>query len=350
MPGKPQPTIQSLLRQAAPKLRPKKITCAEDRDLGRLEAELLLGHVLGMDRVALIAHADRRIGSATIRRFDALIRRRLRHEPISQITGTKGFYGRDFSVTKNVLTPRPETELLIELALSLCHPRAGGDPASRSRNPDSRLHGNDTGVVFWDVGTGSGAIAVTLACETSESPILATDLSLRAIEMAKHNAKKHGVTKRIRFEKSDLLQPVAYRWLKKQAAENNTLIICANLPYLPDSDKKELEPDVVKFEPSSALFAGTDGLRLIRKLLGQLARHLPEWGYKKTTMLFEFDPPQSQVLLSLAQSLFPNASSVEILRDLAERDRILKISLTAPAGPTSVKSPRGSGGALSARR
>jgi release factor glutamine methyltransferase len=304
MPGKPQPTIQSLLRQAAPKLRPKKITCAEDRDLGRLEAELLLGHVLGMDRVALITHADRRIGSATLRRFDALIRRRLRHEPVSQITGSKGFYGRDFSVTKNVLTPRPETELLIENAL-------------KAQNGSS---------AFWDIGTGSGAIAVTLASETSDAPILATDLSLRAIEIAKQNAKKHGVTKRIRFEKSDLLQPVAYRWLKKQAAENQTLIICANLPYLPDSDKKSLEPDVVKFEPSSALFAGTDGLRLIRKLLGQLSRHLPEWNYKKTTMLFEFDPPQSQILLSLAQSLFPTAE-IKIHRDLADRDRILEITL-----------------------
>jgi release factor glutamine methyltransferase len=311
MPGKPQPTIQSLLRQAAPKLRPRKITCAEDRDLGRLEAELLLGHVLGMDRVALITHADRRIGSAILRRFDALIRRRLRHEPVSQITGSKGFYGRDFSVTKHVLTPRPETELLVEEALKEWIPASAGMTG---------------GAVFWDVGTGSGAVAVTLASETSESPILATDLSLRAIEIAKQNAKKHGVTKRIRFEKSDLLQPVAFRWLKKQAAENETLIICANLPYLPDSDKKELEPDVVKFEPSSALFAGTDGLRLIRKLLGQLARHLPEWGYKNATLLFEFDPPQSQILLSLAQSLFPGAS-VEILPDLAKRDRILKISL-----------------------
>lgn len=293
-------TIQDALRDTAKKLQPKKITCAADKSIGRLEAEILLAHACKKDRIWLLTHPDARLPPAASRLFAGLVRRRMRHEPVAYILGEKEFYGRRFVVNKDVLIPRPETELLIDLA--------------KQMRPS----------VVWDVGTGSGAIAVTLAGELPKADVLATDISLRSLAVAKRNAICHGVSPRISRLKSDLLQPTAYRWLERHA-KKNSLLVCANLPYLPASDAKKIDPDVARFEPARALYSGKDGLDLITRFLGQLARHIPDWPYQTASILLEFDPPQAKRLLRLARDLFPDATK-KIHADLAGRDRVLSIT------------------------
>ncbi len=293
--------IRNALNLATKKLQPRRITCSKDINRGRLEAEVLLAGLLGKDRAWLLTHDEARLSPAQGRRFSTWVGRRTRHEPVAQILGYKDFYGRRFAVDKHVLIPRPETELLIETALA-------------------SMTGKD---VAWDVGTGSGAIAITLAAERPKAAVMATDVSVRALAVAKRNARTHKA--KVDFVKSDLLQPAAYRWLHNRATKGTQLLICANLPYLPMSDKTKLELDVVKFEPSKALFSGKEGNDLILRFLGQLARHLPEWGYGKKTLLFEFDPPQAKTLQEAAQKLFPSAKT-DVLKDLAGRERLLKLS------------------------
>ncbi len=278
----------------------------QNSSLERFETEILLAHFLKKERIWLKAHNEETLSPSQKKKFDTLIRRRQKHEPIAYILGKKEFYGRSFCVNKDVLIPRPETELMIEL---IQHTEGRGDHAP----------------TIWDVGTGSGAIAITLAHEIPHAKLLATDISSRALMIAKKNASRLGVKNRITFLKSNLLEKNSYNWLKKQTTKNN-LIICANLPYLPNSDKQKLDADVVKFEPSRALFSGKDGLDLIRKLLGQLSRHLPEWGYSNVTLLFEFDPPQAKILQALAKKIFPT-TSIEVTKDLAKLPRILSICI-----------------------
>jgi release factor glutamine methyltransferase len=282
-------TIRELLKDAV-------------QQIPRHDADVLLASVLKKDRAWLLAHDDDRVAAVRARQFRSLVARRKKHEPIAYLTKEKEFYGRPFSVSTHVLIPRPETELLVERALA-------------TMTDDS---------VVWDVGTGSGAIAVTLAAERTDAVVLATDVSAWGAMAARWNAKRHHVAERITALKSNLLQPPAYRWLKRQSKTRQHLVITANLPYLPASDKKKLMPDVVKYEPSLALFSGTDGLTLIKRLLGQLSRHLPEWGYEHTTILLEFDPPQAAMLKKIVKKLFSHAS-VTTHRDLAGRNRLMEV-------------------------
>ncbi|MEN9558328.1 MAG: hypothetical protein RL141_697 [Candidatus Parcubacteria bacterium] len=267
--------------------------------IDHLDAEVLLAHVLKKDRMWLRAHLDEPVATKDLARYQSLVTRRKKQEPVAYLIGKKDFYGRSFIVTKHTLIPRPDTELLVERALA-----AQGD-------------------VYWDVGTGSGAIAVTLACEQPRAAMLATDVSARALTVAKKNARAHGAP--VTFLKSNLLQPPAYRWLKKHRSDH--LVIAANLPYLPIADKKILAKDVTAYEPSSALFSGADGLALIRRFLGQLARHIPEWGYARVTLFLEFDPPQVKTLRAILKKIFPQ-SAVVIHQDLAGRNRVAELSMT----------------------
>lgn len=279
----------------------------------RLDAEVLLAHVLKKNRSWILAHPDDPVSAAKTRQFHALVTRRKKHEPVAYLMREKEFFGRTFTVNHHVLVPRPETELMVERALRSTREARGAKQC------------------FWDVGTGSGAIAVTLACERPDAAILATDVSARALAVAKKNAARHHAANQITFLKSNLLQPAVYRLLARHASDRTTahphdrdLLITANLPYLPASDKKILAPDVTTYEPSLALFSGADGLTLIRQFLGQLARHLPEWNYQRVTILLEFDPPQAKTLTALAKKRFPRAD-IMIHRDLAGRNRIMEI-------------------------
>jgi release factor glutamine methyltransferase len=301
-------TIAELLGASAQRLQPKIITCAADKTIGRLEAEILLAFVLKKDRMWLIAHSDEQVKDLPLRRFNVLIKQRVQHEPIAYILGEKDFYGRPFFVNRHTLIPRPETELMVETVVGTRH--AVSLP------------------IIWDVGTGSGALAVTLACEVQDATVLASDVSAQALVVARKNAKRHGAEKRITFVKANLLDKKIEKIISDMGRGNPapTLIITANLPYLPMSDQKILEPDVVKFEPSSALFCERDGTELIIKLLDQIALAKHAWRFSSITILLEFDPPQAKELKKIAKSTFPYAI-VTIHKDLAKRNRLLEIRI-----------------------
>ena len=300
MPGKTKrSTIGEMLFESAEELQPQKITCAADKDIGLLEAEILLAHVLKRDRAWLIAHAEMTIRTTELKRFRLLISRRKKHEPIAYILGEKEFYGLPFRVNPSVLIPRPESELLVDLV--------------RNARASSSQRTN----LIWEVGTGSGAIALALGNHLQTTDILATDISKKALVVAKQNAKRLGITN-VTFGHGDLLDKTTARLLQKLQPDN--LIIVANLPYLPQADKKKLMPDVIKYEPASALFAGKDGAALIQKLLQQLITS----GLQFSSAFFEYDPPQTKQLKTLTHKLFPMAT-IRTHQDLAGRDRVLEI-------------------------
>lgn len=201
------------------------------------EALTLLGHVLGLDAAQIIARDDQRVASADAQRFQRLVNRRMQGEPVAYLIGRREFYGRDFAVDERVLIPRPETEHLVEAALDLELP---GAPR------------------ILDIGTGSGAIAVTLACELQQSEILATDIDLGALCVARANARAHEVEHRVRFACADL---------ENGAALDQVDLLVSNPPYVATGVDSEISFEVHDFEPHKALFAPGRGRGLIRRLL-----------------------------------------------------------------------------------
>jgi release factor glutamine methyltransferase len=200
----------------------------------RLDAELLLSHATGRGRAQLIADPRAPLPSAVGRRYGELVRRRLRREPVAYIVGRKGFRRIELAVDSRVLVPRPETELLVEVALE--------------RRPGRVL----------DVGTGSGAIALAVADELPGAVVVATDTSPGALAVARANAERLGLAERVRFEFGTVPAGEAFD------------LVLANLPYVAEHDWAGLEPEVTQWEPREALLAGEDGLDAYRALLAPL--------------------------------------------------------------------------------
>ena len=283
-------------------------TSGDQLDSPMLDAEILLAHVLKLPRSKLFTGLADNIDDQRTDRFRALIKRRSRHEPVATIIGKKSFYGRDFVVNRFVLTPRPETETMIEEAIKI-----------------SKELTNE--IWFSDIGTGSGAIAVTLAAET-KFPVIATDISNEALVLARSNADKYQTTDLIDFQTGDTLQPLVklFRAMKKidQPLPDN-LIICANLPYLSTKQWEQVQPEVRDWEPKIALEAGTDGLDVYWILFREIAQYrkiLP----KKLITLIEIDPNQSDSIEKLIKHYFP-ASKIEIKKDLSGLDRLVIVQL-----------------------
>jgi release factor glutamine methyltransferase len=218
----------------------KRLRGGPHPERARLDAESLLLYLIQCDRAFLIAHSDEILNAEGAVRYYALIERRLAGEPIQYITGQTEFYGLPFRVDSSVLIPRPETEHLVEKVLSL----EGSFPLPR----------------IVDVGTGSGAIAIALAHKLPSASITAIDLSAQALMVARANAEQNAVTNRIRFLQGDLLAPVAGETFH---------IVVSNPPYVAESDRASLAVEVRDHEPELALFAGTDGLAVYRKLIPQ---------------------------------------------------------------------------------
>jgi release factor glutamine methyltransferase len=220
----------------------------------RRDAETLLLYALDKDRAWLIAHSAEELPMAEAGRFAALIERRYLGEPIQYITGEQEFYGLPFRVTDDVLIPRPETEHLVEKALEL---------AGRFARPR-----------IVDVGTGSGAIAVALAHKLvhtlPRARITAVDISAGALEVARGNAERNGVARRIEFKESDLLAAVAYERFE---------MVVSNPPYVPVGDREALAVEVREHEPAVALFGGEGGLALYRRLIPAAFAVLEERGW-----------------------------------------------------------------------
>ena len=231
-----------------------------------LDAEVLARHVLGWDRARLVAHMREAAPDSFPPAYDTVIARRIRREPVAYIVGSREFYDLEFEVTPDVLIPRPETELIVEEALRL-----------HSERPLRRIA---------DVGTGSGCLAVTLATHVGHASVAATDTSPQALAVAARNAVRHRVQDRVSFVQTNLLDGVA---------ETFDLIVC-NPPYVPEADRTSMQPEVVQFEPHSALFAGHDGMAAIALLLRDLRSHLAPDGH----LIIEFGIGQEDSVRRLA--------------------------------------------------
>lgn len=263
-------------------------------DAPALTAQLLLGAVLGLDRTQVLTQPERPLSAAEQAAFERLVARAAAGEPLAYLLGRREFYGLSFEVTPYVLVPRPETELLVDLA--------------RALNPKRVL----------DVGTGSGCIAVALAVNVPDAAITALDLSPEALAVAQGNAETHGVSDRITFRHSDLLAAL-------EPAAPVFDLLCANLPYIDTTELHTLP--VAAHEPALALDGGPGGLVLVARLLAQAGPHLAPGA----ALLLEIGATQGPAAAALAQQAFP-AAAVGVARDLAGLDRVLTITL--PASPT----------------
>jgi release factor glutamine methyltransferase len=255
----------------------------------RLDAELLLGEAMGCERAMLVAKPAATVPAAAARVFGEMVRRRLRREPVAYILGRKWFRSIELAVDQRVLVPRPETELLVEIALE--------------RAP----------VRLLDVGTGSGAIALAVADELTACEITATDTSVAALGVARANAERLGLANRVRFVEGTLPEDPPFD------------LILANLPYVAASDWASLQPEVTQWEPREALLAGEDGLNAIRAFLSAFERislRIPEGNaFGGPMVALEVGEGQASAVTRLLRDA--GFSEVETRRDLAGIERVV---------------------------
>lgn len=260
------------------------------QQIDSLDAHVLLGAALGVDRAYLLAHPEAQLTAEQAERFAEWLARCAAGEPVAYILGRRAFYDREFTVTPDVLIPRPETELLLENALEWAAERA---------------------ITAADIGTGSGALAVTFAANRPQAKVYAVDISLAALNVARTNAARHDV--QITFLEGDLLAPLIERGIKLD-------LIMANLPYIPAGDLPDLA--VMRYEPRLALDGGEDGLDLIRCLLEQV----PQVANPGALVLLEIGAGQGAAVLALARQML-KPQNAELLLDYAGLDRIIRIQL-----------------------
>lgn len=247
--------VRAILREGAARLR------APDVASHLLAAELLLMHALGRDRTWMYTHPEEQVNADACARYFRLIARRAAGEPVQYLTGVQEFWGLEFEVTPAVLIPRPETEHLVEVALDRL----------RSATPPSR----SLPLRVADVGTGSGCLAVSLARELPRAEIMASDISAAALEMARSNAERHGVSARIHFVQGDLLAFAAP--LAREPAGPFDFIV-SNPPYVGLDQAAKLPREVRNHEPRSALFGGPSGIEMYGRLIRESAALLRAGG------------------------------------------------------------------------
>ncbi len=268
-------------------------------DNARLDAQVLLCFAMHIERSFLYAHPEHLVSPEQEQAYLLLIERRRQHEPIAYITGHKEFYGLDFNVDARVLIPRPETELLVEVALT-----------SISR----RLHAGQVPIVA-DIGTGSGAIAVTIAVAEPQLPyIYACDISADALKVAHTNATHLQVEQRIRFLQGDLVAPLP------EAVD----LLLANLPYVGTDEMASMAEDVLAYEPHQALFSGPDGRILLQRFCTDVRRFgtLNIGG----EIILEIGYQQGDVVAQLIRELWPQANVI-VRKDYAGFDRLILVKL-----------------------
>jgi release factor glutamine methyltransferase len=281
-------TLAEALKDAAAALSTAGIANA------RLDAEVLLSHIMRKNRVWLITHGDDVLDDNNQREFDEAIRRRTKREPLQHLIGNQEFWGLEFKVTPDVLIPRPETEFIIEAALT----------CAQDRNRQVRII---------DLCTGSGCIAVSLAKELSASRLIATDASRRALAVARENARDHGVADRIRFLEGDLFSP-----LEELDIRAGIDIIVSNPPYVKSGDLPTLQPEVRDYEPEMALIAGPGGTEIAATII----KIAPEYLKKNGALIMEMGLGQAKTLTRMVEATGAYGKP-EILKDLAGIDRVL---------------------------
>jgi release factor glutamine methyltransferase len=296
----PSQSVREAIRTGAEYLRKAGI------DSARLDAEVLLRHFLGMEKAELYIGSDLPLNATAEREFQKLLLRRASREPVAYIIGHREFWSLDFVVTPEVLIPRPETELLVERALKL----ATRLPRMSALN-------------ILDLGTGSGAIAVSLAKELPQARVCAVDISSAAVEIARLNARRHGVEERVEFFCGDLFEPVA------EEREGYDLIV-ANPPYIRSGELAGLAPEIREWEPIMALDGGADGLLYYRRIIAAAEEHLKIGG----SILLEFGDAMGEAVAKL----FADAGGFEpakVYRDYAGKERVIAAAKTSAAGEGS---------------
>lgn len=293
-------TILDALRTAEDRLRDAQAQVRRDVEQNaKLDAQVLLAHVLGKGTAYLFAHGEDPLLPHYEETFFALLDRRLRHEPVAYILGKKEFYGREFLVTRNVLIPRPDTEVLVDAA--------------------KHVITNESLII--DIGTGSGAIALTLGLD-SRRPVVGIDNSATALAVAQENARRLAA-KNVIFLEGHLLTPLITESAGESMGEH--LVITANLPYIATAQYDTLDPDVKHYEPAEALVSGPEGLDHYDALLAQIAKWrnlLP----RRLDLFMEIDPSQKHTLPRHVNAAFP-AARVEVIDDMARKARVVHMHL-----------------------
>jgi release factor glutamine methyltransferase len=278
-------TVRELLAISTQYLKDKGCAAA------RLDAELLLGHVLQLSRIELYLNLDRPLTTQEVDAYRECIARRGRRMPVAYITGVKEFYSLDFAVTPAVLIPRPETELLVEKVVKLAK---------------ARLASGQQQVHILDVGTGSGAVAVAAARQDPEFLVTAVDISSEALEVARSNAVRHEVDHQMWFVVSDLFSDVS----------GTFDIICSNPPYLTKAEMAQLQPEV-SFEPAAALDGGQDGLVFYHRIFQESQPHLAPSAY----VAVEIGADQARAVAAIAEGC--GFSVEECIQDYGGHDRVV---------------------------
>ena len=286
------PTIGALLFEAARQLL--AVGAADDLDEARLETDLLYGEAAGLTRAQVIAAGRETPPPETLAGFEALMRRRMGREPLAYILGRREFYGLTFAVGPGVLIPRPETETLVDATLAAikAHPRA------------RRL------VRVADAGTGSGAVALSVARHALAAKVFATDVSTEALAYAGRNRARLGLLERVVLLAGDLLEPLS----------EPLDVVAANLPYIPTEEFERLPAEIRAGEPRVAVDGGEDGLELVRRLVEQLPEHVAEG---PVAVLLELGGGQAGLVGDLVTGAIGGAA--EVHRDLAGNRRVLEV-------------------------
>jgi release factor glutamine methyltransferase len=261
-------------------------------DDASLEAQVLIAHALGVERGALLARLRDPLCQTDRRRFEGLLRRRLAREPLAYIVGKREFYGLELRCTPAALIPRPESEMLVDLALEA-------------------IDKMPPGAVVCDVGTGTGAVAIAIAAHAPRARVVATDRSLAALRVAQENARQLAMTSRVAFVASDLLNGLG-----------RFDVIVANMPYVSEREWLELDPEIRCHEPRDALVGGPSGFEVVARLLDEAPAHLREDGL----LAVEIGSGHGAVSMRTARRAFPRGR-IEVMRDLAGLGRILTARL-----------------------
>ncbi len=279
-------TLQQLCQQATKQLE------AAGVDAPHLTAEVILAHVLDVTRTQLLTRLDQTADPAQLDRFQRELERVLKDEPLAYVVGHREFYDLDLITDRRALIPRPETECLIEYALA----HLADHPAP----------------LIADIGTGCGAIAVTLAKHLPRARVIATDLSPEAVDLARENAQRHGVAERIDFRVGNLLEPVS----------GSFDLLAANLPYIDDKDWPFLQKTIRGHEPKMAFLGGPDGLDLMRAMLRDAPRVVKTGGL----ILLEIGAYQGDDVTAIVQQHFP-AARITVRPDYSGLDRLVVVEI-----------------------
>jgi release factor glutamine methyltransferase len=272
-----------------------------------LAAELLLMHALGRDRAWLYSHPEEEVAPAVAREFLALVTRRAGGEPTQYLTGKQEFWGLEFEVTPAVLIPRPETEHVVEVAVERL--RAGAQRGSIGEI------GKGTSVRIADVGTGSGCLAIALAHELPKAEIFATDISEAALEVARRNAARHGVSRRVHFQRCNLLDAFS--------GDAPFDLIVSNPPYIGRREAGELPREVRDHEPEAALFGGVTGVEIYSRVVDQAARMLRPGGLLVVELGYNSSPHVRKIFERDVRW-----TNVSVTLDLAGIERVLAARLS----------------------